>query len=290
MTSPQAGAVAYCTACGAQLDHDGACPVHGRVQAAPARRRRKIVLAAAVVAAVLLVGAASALLADERSRSTRLRLQLAELDRQLVAQAAAANGLSRRLADVEAKLNSRPDQAEVARRVSASVFTVETEDAVGSAFVISSSGGRTSLVTNYHVIEDDWEAGRRQVRLRQPDRDLEATIEQVNRANDLALVTTAATVPALERAATEPAVGDQVLVVGAPLGLGGTVSNGIVSAFREGYIQFSAPIGPGNSGGPVVNQQGEVIGVARSKLVALGAEGLSFAIPIAIVCSTMKAC
>jgi putative serine protease PepD len=85
-------------------------------------------------------------------------------------------------------------------------------------------------------------------------------------------------------------VGDSVLVLGAPLGLGGSVSNGIVSAFRDGYIQFSAPIAPGNSGGPLVNLHGQVIGVARSKLVAQGAEGLSFAIPIAIVCTSVSAC
>ena len=240
---------------------------------------------ATAVVVLLLVAGVVAVRADERSRTSRLQRSLDELDRQLADQAAAANGLSRRLGDIEAKLNAQPDQAEVARRVSASVFTVETDEGVGSAFVISSSGGRSSLVTNHHVVGD-----LKTVRLRQPDRDLEGTVEQVSRGNDLVLLTVAASLAPLEKAASDPAVGDPVLVVGAPLGLGGTVSNGIVSAFRDGYIQFSAPIGPGNSGGPVVNQRGQVIGVARSKLVALGAEGLSFAIPIALVCSTMNAC
>ena len=87
-----------------------------------------------------------------------------------------------------------------------------------------------------------------------------------------------------------PSVGDPVLAVGSPLGLGNSVSSGIVSAFHDGIIQFSAPISPGNSGGPVVDRTGRVVGVARSKLVGDGAEGLSFAIPIALVCSTVATC
>ena len=84
------------------------------------------------------------------------------------------------------------------------------------------------------------------------------------------------------------------MAVGSPLGLGSTVTLGVISGFRslEGsdYVQFSAAISPGNSGGPVVDRDGRVIGVARAKLVADGAEGLGFAVPIDTVCSTVLSC
>lgn len=243
-----------------------------------------VVLVMAAVAGLLLVRA------DQRDDAQRLRAELAQVRQQLEAETAAANGLSRRLGDVETRLNSQPDPAAVAKAAGASVFTVEAGDSVGSSFVISSNETTSSLVTNYHVVEDEWEAGRKGVKLRQEGKELDGAIDRVNKANDLAVLTVASPLPALSKAAAEPAVGDSVLVIGAPLGLGGSVSNGIVSAFRDGFIQFSAPIAPGNSGGPLVNLQGQVIGVARSKLVATGAEGLSFAIPIAIVCTTVSAC
>ena len=161
---------------------------------------------------------------------------------------------------------------------------------MGSGFVIGSTGQSAQVVTDYHVVKADWEAGRRQVKVRQegsPDRT--GTVEKVSDASDLAMVQVDGNLPALGKG-ERPSVGDPVLVVGSPLGLGNSVSSGIVSAFREGFIQFSAPISPGNSGGPVLDREGRVVGVARSKLVGAGAEGLSFAIPIALVCSTVATC
>lgn len=241
------------------------------------------VLASLVVALVLTTTA-------QRRDTRRLRSALTRLEQQVETQTAAANGISRRLGDVESKLASQPDAAEVARTASRSVFTVDVRGGVGSAFVVSAADGSSLLITNYHVVEDDWQDGRRQVRLRQEGKELDGTINRVNEANDLAVITVNEALPALRKATAEPSVGDAVLVLGAPLGLGGSVSNGIVSALRNGQIQFSAPIAPGNSGGPLVNLRGEVIGVTKSKLVAVGAEGLSFAIPISVVCAAVSAC
>jgi Tfp pilus assembly protein PilF len=82
---------------------------------------------------------------------------------------------------------------------------------------------------------------------------------------------------------TLPDVGERIIVIGSPLGLEKTVSDGIVSAIREipafgRIIQITAPISPGSSGSPVVNMKGEVIGVVKSQM--LKGQNLNFAIPI----------
>lgn len=288
------GGGGFCTACGRPLDEAGTCPEHGVVGGGVGVDVRMppwwVRALLGVVVVVVLVGGLIVLRADQRDSNRKLRASLSALDRRLKAETAASNGLSARLGALEARLNSQPDPAAVARQVAASVFTVEVSGALGSSFVMSSADGSSSLVTNYHVVEGAWTAGRKQVKLRQEGRELDGTIDRVSKGDDLAVVKVAAPLPPLAKAVDAPGVGDPVLVVGAPLGLGGTVSNGIVSALRDGYIQFSAPIGPGNSGGPVVNLRGQVIGVARSKLVAEGAEGLSFAIPISIVCTSVSVC
>ena len=69
---------------------------------------------------------------------------------------------------------------------------------------------------------------------------------------------------------------------------------GVVSGFRSldgsDYVQFSAPISPGNSGGPVIDAHGQVVAVASAKLVGTGVEALSLAIPVQVVCLTLVTC
>ena len=84
------------------------------------------------------------------------------------------------------------------------------------------------------------------------------------------------------------------MAVGSPLGLDGTVTLGVVSGFRSldgsDYVQFSAPISPGNSGGPVIDSRGYVVAVASAKLVGTGVEALSLGIPVQVVCLSLVAC
>jgi len=94
----------------------------------------------------------------------------------------------------------------------------------------------------------------------------------------------------LETSPISPGIGQPVVVLGSPYGFGGTASAGIISAIRRRCLQFSAPVSPGSSGGPVLDGDGRVVGVATAKVVGRGAEGLSFAIPIDRVCRLTAVC
>jgi len=80
-------------------------------------------------------------------------------------------------------------------------------------------------------------------------------------------------------------VGDTLYAIGTPhdLSLNQTVTSGILSGFRNGFIQTNAQISGGNSGGPLINDEGKAIGINTSKIVADGVEGIGFAIPIDVV-------
>jgi len=203
---------------------------------------------------------------------------------------AATNGLAERLGALEAKVGDQPDLPKVASAVQPSVFTIRTPNGLGSGFVLRSAAGRSTIVTNFHVVEEVWRTPRHDVGVDNEGSRLSGTVQRVIEGQDLALVEVAATLPPLERATSAPKVGDPVLAIGSPLGLSGSASSGIVSAVRNGTIQFSAPVSPGNSGGPVVDRRGRVLGVATSKLVGNGAEGLSFAIPVDVVCAALQVC
>jgi putative serine protease PepD len=98
----------------------------------------------------------------------------------------------------------------------------------------------------------------------------------------------------LTTARTPVKAGQQIVVVGAPLGLEDTVTTGVVSAFRDiddyssKVIQFDASINPGNSGGPVINSAKQVVGIASAK--ARDAEGIGLAVSIAAACGKFKVC
>ncbi|MFQ5505382.1 MAG: S1C family serine protease [Planctomycetota bacterium] len=98
--------------------------------------------------------------------------------------------------------------------------------------------------------------------------------------------------PAPIQAGTPPSVGAEVYVIGHPLGLGWTVTRGIVSSHRhpQGHpmIQTDAAISPGNSGGPLIDSEGHVIGIVTSKLSGGGVENVAFARPTAALLSFLE--
>ncbi|HET7461440.1 MAG TPA: trypsin-like peptidase domain-containing protein, partial [Longimicrobium sp.] len=136
---------------------------------------------------------------------------------------------------------------------------------IGTGFVVSADG---MFVTNYHVIE---EAEKLVVSLLDGGRFDQVQLISADPSSDLALMKLPATGlhPLPVGSDTRMEVGDKVYVMGNPLGMSGTFSDGMVSGKRplEGVsmLQISAPISPGSSGGPVMNERGEVIGVAVTK-------------------------
>jgi putative serine protease PepD len=193
----------------------------------------------------------------------------------------------------EVALN-RTDWPAIAAEAGRSVATVEAGDFLGSAWVAHADARGSDLVTNYHVVAEAWTDGDSKVAVRLGDRMLAGTIDRVDPNDDLAVVHVDEQLPALVVVTERPAVGSAVMALGSPLGLDGTVTVGVVSAFRSldgnEYMQFSAPVSPGNSGGPVIDEKGRVVGVTAAKVVYAGAEGLSLAIPVAVVCSNLETC
>lgn len=218
----------------------------------------------------------------------------ATLGAQLAAERHQVALLQGQVASLERAQSAQPDWPAIAAAVEPSVVTIEAGDATGSGWVAHSDGSGSDVVTNFHVVADAWSAGDSTVQVRRQDRTVDGSILRVDKDDDLAVVHVAERLPALKSVSTRPQLGATVMAVGSPLGLDGTVTLGVVSGFRslEGsdYIQFSAPISPGNSGGPVIDERGRVVAVASAKLIGTGVEALSLAIPVQVACLNLVSC
>jgi serine protease Do len=156
----------------------------------------------------------------------------------------------------------------------------------GSGFFISEDG---YLVTNAHVVQD----GREYTVIMDDGEELEAELIGTDERTDLALLKVEGDgFTYAEFSHDDPDVGQWVLAVGNPFGLGGSVSAGIISAEHrdigsgpyDNYLQIDAPVNRGNSGGPTFNTNGEVVGVNTAIFSPSGGNvGIAFAIPASIV-------
>ena len=165
--------------------------------------------------------------------------------------------------------------------------------AQGSGFFISADG---YIVTNDHVVDNATD-----VQIVMDDgKTLPAKVVGTDKKTDLALlkVTTGSNYPYVGFAGKTPRVGDWVLAVGNPFGLGGTVTAGIVSARGrdigsgpyDDFIQIDAPVNRGNSGGPTFDTSGKVVGVNTAIFSPSGGSvGIGFAIPADTVQSVIMA-
>jgi serine protease Do len=266
----------------AQLD---AKNLHGNATCAGARRKRELALGAVVIAA--LVGVAPRAWAGPPTST---------------------NGA----ADARPAV-SAPDVAELVSKVSPSVVNITTTEEVrtaegksdpfeyffgkrprsgrddvvkrhglGSGFILDNAG---HVVTNAHVVDD---ASTVRVTL-SDEREFDADVKGRDERLDLAVLQLrgAHDLPRVPLGQSERLrVGETILAIGNPFGLGNTVTTGIVSAKGrelgagpyDDFIQTDASINPGNSGGPLFNLKGEVVGISTA-IVPAG-QGIGFAIPI----------
>ena len=157
----------------------------------------------------------------------------------------------------------------------------------GSGFLVSADG---LVVTNYHVVR-----GASELTVHLGGREYTAEVRGSDPETDIALIQVKGLegmVPYLELGDSESLrPGDWVMVIGSPLNLDSTVTVGVVSALGrsglglgrdssfENYIQTDAAINFGNSGGPLVNLRGQVVGIATA--INYGAENIGFAVPVA---------
>jgi serine protease Do len=168
------------------------------------------------------------------------------------------------------------------------------EGALGSGVIVSADG---YILTNHHVID-----GANQIKVDLPDRrTFEAKLIGSDAASDLAVLKiNAGNLPVVRVGNSDRVrVGDVVLAVGNPLGVGQTVTMGIISAKGratgqgdgsfEDFLQTDAPINQGNSGGALVNTQGELVGINSQILTPSGGNiGIGFAIPATMAQNVMQ--
>ncbi|NBJ14101.1 MAG: trypsin-like serine protease [Dehalobacter sp. 4CP] len=174
---------------------------------------------------------------------------------------------------------------EIFTKVSPSVVYIETYDSSGNAlgsgsgFIVDASG---KVATNYHVIEGSYSAKVKTASGTSYD---VQKVLSYNAVTDLAILKISATGLTAVSLGDSSLIetGDNIYAIGNPFGLENTISNGLISTKSRDinettYIQISAPISSGSSGGALVDEQGKVIGITAA--VYYGGQNLNFAVPI----------
>ena len=177
--------------------------------------------------------------------------------------------------------------------VEPTIYKISCGDSVGTGFGIdininaaaAAKGYTGSLITNLHVVEDCLDEN---VTVTQKGRNLGGFVWNWDYDNDLAIVHTIGEVETLEAAQTKPERGDFVVAFGNPYGLEGTVTSGIVSNIDDDTVITDAAIDPGASGGPLVNDLGEYIGINTWGWT--DAQGSSHALKPGLLCREILVC
>jgi S1-C subfamily serine protease len=174
------------------------------------------------------------------------------------------------------------DWESLVNQVKPGVLSIKSDQgnsmSIGAGFIINPDG---YALTNAHVVGDKKTVVVKLI----DDKTFTANVVAVNTEDDLALLKLPVTnLPTLRLASGKISEGQPVMAIGAPYGMDFTVTRGIISNTNRllknnNYIQTDTPLNPGNSGGPLVNGNGEVIGI-NSAIIALS-NSVGFAIPVA---------
>lgn len=185
------------------------------------------------------------------------------------------------------------DHAAVAEQVLPSVVTVLTSGgSTGSGFAagIDAEPGRTWIVTNHHVVDDVLGGeGPAEVTVVRGDNEVVATVTSWDESRDLALLDVPVELPQLAWAVDNdhaPRRGEEVVAIGSPYGLSATTTAGIVSNVSDEALLHDAALNPGNSGGPLVNRHGEVLGVNTRA----GGQNFNVAVRVETLCAGLLEC
>jgi len=175
---------------------------------------------------------------------------------------------------------------EIAKGALPSVVTVHVTTSEGrtrgSGFVVAPR----VVATNFHVVR-----GATSIQVQTFAKQVfgVSQIVALDPDHDLALLSVPGfDAPKLPLADAPPAAGESVVVLGSPKGFEGSVSTGVVAAVRPQGVQFTAPISPGSSGGPVLNDRAQVIAVSASVYYWKEAENLNFGVPGSILDALLK--
>jgi len=192
--------------------------------------------------------------------------QLSQLTSKLIS---TQESLTQQLSELKASTSA--DFSGIIEQVVKGVVSIKTDVSQGSGFIITSDG---YLITNAHVL-----SGASLAKALTSNGELKnAELIGYNLELDLALLKIPGSYNKLELAdSSSIKVGEKVIAVGNPYGLSFSVTEGIVSALNreDKYIQTDGPLNPGNSGGPLINKYGKVIGVNNFKYTG---ESLGFAL------------
>ena len=225
--------------------------------------------------------------------------KLNELSENLIETQVALNKLTEDLGQIDLKVNTidykftqlkatvGEDFSAIVEDAVKSVVTIRTDAGQGTGFIITKDG---FIVTNAHVLS----GGTYVEALTYDNKKISASFIGYNSDLDLALLKIKGEYEFFELAEdADYSIGDKVIAIGNPLGLQFSVSQGIISAINrlgpnniEGYIQTDTALNPGNSGGPLINKDGLVVGINNFKIGS--GENLGFALQSSFIKETIN--
>lgn len=248
---------------------------------------KKTLAAVALVLVCALAGVGGGVLGAALMRSTSgpVVYKAVQSDGSTSASTTAASGDALTIAQIAEKVKPSVVEVTTSSVQTNGIFAQYVTEGAGSGVIISEDG---YILTNNHVIE-----GQSSIKVTTSDgQEYDATVVGTDDKTDIAVLKIEASglTPAVIGDSDSLVVGETAVAVGNPLGeLGGTVTDGIISALDrevtvEGknmtLLQTSAAVSPGNSGGGLFNEKGELVGIVNAKSGGDNVEGIGFAVPI----------